>query len=99
MLSPEATGSWSRPPLKANVIAIAKTPPISGRRPPRKNVYGPPTSYSSSNLPLLIRWITLTTAPSAPATSAATGAAQLTDEPDGREARRARCVTVAMPAK
>ena len=33
-------------------------------------------SYSSVNVPWLMRWMTLTTAPSAPATSAATGADQ-----------------------
>src|SRR5262249_53782628 len=35
--SSAATGRCSRPPLKANEIAIANVPPISGRRPPRKN--------------------------------------------------------------
>ena len=58
--------------LKAKAIAIPKAPPISGLRPPRKNAYGRPMSNSSVNLPVLMRWITLTTPPSAPAISAAT---------------------------
>ena len=98
VLSPVATGRWSRPPSKAKVIAMAKAPPISGRRPPRKKAYGPPTSYSSSNLPLLIRCITLTTAPAAPATRAATGAAQLIDSQTAAIPAMTR-ETVAMPAK
>ena len=49
---------------------------MSGLSPPRKNAYGRPTSKSSMNLPLLMRWMTLTTAPTAPAIRAATGLAQ-----------------------
>ena len=74
VLSPASTGRWSSPPVKANEITIANAPPISGRSPPRKHGY-PPTSVASSNLPLLMRCTTLTTAPTAPAISAATGVA------------------------
>jgi hypothetical protein len=62
--------------VKANAITTAKAPPISGRRPPRKNAYGRPTSYSSLKWPELMRWTTLTTAPTEPAISAATPPAQ-----------------------
>ena len=58
---------------------IANAPPIRGRNPPRKNAYGLPTSKSRTNFPELIRWTTLTTAPIAPAISAATGVAQVTE--------------------
>ena len=62
--------------MNANAITTANAPPISGRSPPRKNAYGRPTSYSSWKWPLLMRWTTLTTAPTEPAISAATPPAQ-----------------------
>ena len=77
-------GAWSSPPSKANVIAIAKAPPISGRQAAEEERCTARRRRSRARtLPLLIRWITLTTAPRAPATRAATGAAQLMRQPDG----------------
>jgi hypothetical protein len=79
--------------LEAKAIAIPKAPPISGLRPPRKNAYGRPMSNSSVNLPVLMRWITLTTPPSAPAISAATRLDQwkAARRADDRDHARDRC--------
>ena len=86
------------PLVNANEITSANAPPISGRRPPRKNAYGRPTSYSSSKSPWLMRCTTLTTAPTEPAISAAVPAFQSTvsASPATSEITPA---TVAMPAK
>src|SRR3954452_1776779 len=92
------TGRCVIPLVKAKEIARANAAPIIGRRPPRKNAYGRPTSSSSAKSPALMRCTTLTTAPTAPAIRAATHVchSMLRARAATSEIRPA---TAAMPAK